>query len=126
MVCIQNYTPTVPYKMTALKFMTQDTLAVVLDDCSVQIYDIPSNAMIHNIRLIHPISSVDAWNGRLLIGSSLVHVVDTRQSGQWHRTVVVDLKEQDSIKSPSQHLAVFSSVTGEFVTASAARNRITF
>ena len=61
-------------------------------------YDIPSNAIIHKICLPHPISSIDVWSGYLLIGSSLVHVVETRQSGKWRRTVVVDLEEQEYIQ----------------------------
>ena len=58
-------------------------------------YDIPSNAVIHKICLTHPISSIDVWGGYLLIGSSVVHLVDTRQSDKWKRTVVVDLEEQE-------------------------------
>ena len=152
---------TVPHKITAMKFMTEDTLVLVLTDCSVssqvlfaygksetflhnltiqvQFYDIPSNALVHNIRLTHPISSMDVWNGYLLIGSSVVHMVDT---GQWRRTVVVDMQEQDSVQvggccillfdvkrsfqSPRRYLAVFNKITGEFVTSTEEGSVITF
>lgn len=68
-------------------------------DIQVHIFDIPSNAVVHKIGLTHTISSIDEWNGYLLIGSSLIHVVDTRNhSSQWHRTVVVDMEERDNIK----------------------------
>ncbi|CAI8007772.1 Ras GTPase-activating protein 3 [Geodia barretti] len=126
MECLRNFVPPVPQAIVAMTFMTKDILAVALDNYSVQMYDIPSNAIIHKICLTHPISSIDVWSGYLLIGSSLVHVVETRQSGKWRRTVVVDLEEQEYIQNPSQHLAVFNKTTGQFVTASKARNRLLF
>ena len=67
----------------------------------VQTYDIPSNAIIHKICLAHPISSIDVWRGYLLIGSSLVHLVDTRQGNKWKRMVVVDVEEKGTLQVPT-------------------------
>ena len=66
------------------------------------IYDITENKRIHNIRLTHPISSIDVWSGYLLIGSSVVHVVDTRED-HWRRILVVDMDEKESLKVISAH-----------------------
>jgi hypothetical protein len=50
--------------------------------------------------------------------------VDTRED-HWRRITVIDMDENESLKNPSQHLAVFNS-NGEFTTASLRRNKITF
>ena len=63
----------------------------------VKIYNISENKKIHDIRLTHPISSIDVWNDYLLIGSSVVHIVDTRED-HWRRIIVVDMDENESLK----------------------------
>ena len=59
-------------------------------------YDILSNSVIHKIHLSYAISSIDTWAHYLLIGSSIVHVVDTREDN-WRRIMVVDKDENESL-----------------------------
>ena len=61
------------------------------------IYDVNECKRLNNIQLTHPITSIDVWKHYLLIGSSVVHVVDTRED-HWRRIVVVDKDETESIK----------------------------
>ena len=71
----------------------------------VHIYDVPSNTVIHDIRLTHPISSIDVWNDYLLIGSSVVHIVDTRED-HWRRITVIDMDENESLKVSSSYITI--------------------
>ena len=63
----------------------------------MKIYDTIQNIKIHDIQLTHPITSIDVWNDYLLIGSSVVHIVDTRED-RWRRIIVVDMDENESLK----------------------------
>ena len=59
-------------------------------------YNIPSNTVTRDIRVTHPVSSIDVWNDYLLIGSSVVHVVDTRED-HCRNITVIDMDENDSL-----------------------------
>jgi hypothetical protein len=122
MICLQSFVPAVCQKILSIKFLTEDAIVLMMDNNSVHIYDIPSNTVIHDIRLTHPICSIDVWNDYLLIGSSVVHIVDTRED-HWRRITVIDMDDNESLKNPSQHFAIFNC-TGEFVTASSKRNKL--
>lgn len=125
MAHLQTYIPTNTSKVMAMKIISKNVIVLVFCDYSVQIFDIPSNAVVHKIGLTHPIASIDEWNGYLLIGSSLIHVVDTsKHHSQWCRTVVIDTEEHDSIENPNSYLAVFNKTTGEFVTAKMKEQRL--
>lgn len=59
--------------------------------------------MIHNIKLTHRISSIDVWERFLLIGSTIVHVVDTTRKGDWRRVIVIHMEERESLKVVTVH-----------------------
>ena len=65
--------------------------------------------MIHNIRLTHPICSIDVWNDYLLIGSSVVHIVDTRED-HWRRITVIDMDDNESLKVSSSYITMFGYI----------------
>jgi hypothetical protein len=122
MICLQSYMPPGCQKILSIKFMTNDVIVLMMDSNSVHIYDIPSNTVTRDIRLTHHISSLDVWNYFLLIGSSVVHIMDTRED-RWRSITVIDTDENESLSNPSQHFAVFNS-NGEFATASSTRNKL--